>query len=646
MNPPGEHDIWTPPRLRARLAAQNGSAPPPTCYIIWRATTRAGGPEIRGYELPGDPERRDEAAFELWLLARNLAGPDRLSVSVLVIREQLDDADLVREGVLERRRGGVDGPYYGNVARVEFTGAAKLVRRYRVSRDGRLTELPPGDDTGMPPPPTEPDIENYAGEDAAVHAYLGPDAVILDRRAPTLFEDLLGLSAIIHARQPDGAEIGCGVGWHGNTAFVLAADFPRHGRPLVPPPDLEAAVDMAVRTRDLVRYETRVDDLGFYVIARERGRQTLVAIRLEGRATRIDPYVPGPTDAANADQRRWMTYAQTYEARTILDSWRNGDTDEVAVLTIDPDQEAWRHIIDPDGIEIARQSDNDAAAATLFRERLNPPEEPAAPDSQVGGVTPDGTPAIEAREPEYEAEADSLLTKVLAWSRVTTLLNAAIMGGSHGIGGGPHSPLDQLSAMIEPLTALNAAFSVGSLRRLIAQTEASTMSAESFATVLDDLITRLRDELALTRVIVLPSAQLRPNDEPPFGPLVELHFPEVAYDIEEATQCLALRRSTAAVLHAMKVMRHGLRAVERLLSTPRLTELSWSNLVAAVLAVAGDQHDLVETLVRVRRAWRAPGLMPADKYTEEEAEAVLVAVGAFMRSLAARVDAITKTVAG
>jgi hypothetical protein len=95
----------------------------------------------------------------------------------------------------------------------------------------------------------------------------------------------------------------------------------------------------------------------------------------------------------------------------------------------------------------------------------------------------------------------------------------------------------------------------------------------------------------------------------------------------------------------MKVMRHGLQVIERLLSTPRLTDLSWAQLIGAVLSVAGDQHELVETLVRVRRAWRAPGLLPADKYTEEEAEAVLVAVAAFMKSLAARVDALGKTLA-
>src|ERR1700679_2632611 len=130
MKPPGENDIWTPPRLRARLAALKGLAPAPSCYVIWRATAKGAAPEASFYELPGElpgeTVRRDEAAFEQWLSGRKLAGAERLSVSVLVIREQLDEAGLVREGVLERRRGAADGPYYGNVARVEFTGAAKL----------------------------------------------------------------------------------------------------------------------------------------------------------------------------------------------------------------------------------------------------------------------------------------------------------------------------------------------------------------------------------------------------------------------------------------------------------------------------------------------------------------------------------------
>jgi hypothetical protein len=636
MNSSGENDIWTPPRLRARLAARKGLAPQPSFYVVWRATARLGAAEVRGYELQDQPGRRDEASFERWLVERNVAGEERLSVSILVIREQLDEAGLVRDCVLERRRGGVDGPYFGNVARVEFTGAVNQMRRYRASPDGRLSELPAEDAAGASPP-VGVEAESFAGEDAAVHAFLGPGAVILDRRGPTLFEDLAGLSGVIHARRSDGVEIGCGVGWHGATAFVLAAQFPRFGGPLTPPPDLEAAVENAVRTRDLVPYETRLDELGFCVIARERGRRSLVAIRLEGKATRIDPYTPGRVASANADQRRWMTYAETYEARVILDSWREADSDDIDVLTIDPEQEAWRHVIDPDGVEVSRQPDNDAAAAVLYRERLSPPDEaPAAQETTpVRGAAPaDTVPWLTTFPADYGAAPDSLLAKALAWSRVSELLSAVVASGAGGLTGTGRA-LEQLRASLEPITALHAGFSAGSLRRLIARAEAGVLAGNDFAAALDDLVTRLRDELAVTTVVTSRSNGVTSDGENPFGDLVDTHFPAATYDIEEAVTCLALRRSTAAVLHAAKVLRLGLLGVERLLSAS-LADLSWARLIPAVRA--GGDRDLVEALVRVRRAWRAPDLTPAGKYTEEEAEAVLASVEALMRLLASRFE--------
>ena len=650
MNTSGENDIWTPTRLRARLAAQKGLAPAPSCYVVWRATTRAGAPETRGYELPGDPERRDEAAFDRWLVERNLAGAERLTVSVLVIREQLDEAGLVREGILERRRGGVDGPYYGNVARVEFSGPAVSVRRYRAARDGRLTELPPGDATGVSPSPTDMDTDSFAGEDAAVHAFLGPDTVIDDRRSPSLFEDLLGLSAIIHVRRPDGMEIGCGIGWHGGIAFVLAADFPRHGGELAPPPELEAAVEAAIRTRHLIRHETRLDEHGFSVLARDPGRRALVAIRLEGQVTRIDPYVPGRGAALNDDQRRWLTYAETYEARAILDSWRNGDSDEIAVVTIDPDNEAWRHIVDGDGIEISRVPDNDAAAAVLYRERLNPPDDLPAPAAPAGSEPPDSGPVPgpdAAAAADQEAPADSLLASARAWSRATVLLNealaAASAAASPGTPGGRtqlkavrKAVAERLIALIEPLSLLNARFTLGSLRRLIAR---AALPMEDVATASRELAVRLNDEMALTRVVLLQAGEGAKSDTAPFGALVERHLPAASYDIEEMAHCLTLRRPTAAVLHAMQAMRHALAGVERLVVTPKLAGLAWTRIVEIVRESGGAEDELADALARVHRAWRAPGLLPAAKYTEEEAEAVIAAVHAFMRHLAARLAA-------
>jgi hypothetical protein len=642
MSNSGENTIWPPSRLRTQLAAQKGLAPAPSCYVIWRATAQIGVADLGGYELLGEPVRQDETAFERWLIERDLAGAERLSVSVLVIREQLDAVGLVQEGVLERRRGAAEGPYYGNVARVEFAGAAKRVQRYRAARDGRLVKLPAEDETGVAPATEDLDPDAFAGEDAAVHAYVGEGAVILDRRSPTLFEDLIGLSVIIHARRRDGIEIGCGVGWHGGTAYVLAADFPRDGKPLAPPPDLDQAVAEAVRSGDLIRLETRLDDLGFCVIARERGRPNLVTMRLDGRAVRITPYTPGRTAAANADQRRWMTYAESYESRSVLDSWRDGASDAIVVVTIDQDQEAWQHIIDPDGIELSRRPDNEAAAAVLFRERVAQPTQSAVASEMAAERIAD---AIEA-PPDATVPLDSLLTKVLAWSRVTAQLRSAIAatGGIEDSGSiVSRVVLDQLSALAAPLLVLHASFTAGSLNRLIVQARSGGIGTAGFVAALQELLARLRDELALTRNVTLANLPGAPDGEPPFGPLVELHFPAAIYDIEEAVYCLALRRPTAAVLHAMKVMRHGLDGIAHLLATPKLTELTWSRVIATMRAAAGHQEDLIETLVRVRRAWRGPGLLPADKYTEAEAEAVLDAVAAFMRALAARFEATAET---
>lgn len=649
MSNSGDNTVWSPSRLRTQLAAQKGLAPAPNCYVIWRATTQPGKPDLGGYELSGEPGRHDEAAFERWLMERDLAGAERLSVSVLVIREQLDEMGLVRECVLERRRGAAEGPYYGNVARVEFTGAAGRVQRYRAARDGRLLRLPAHDETGVAPPTEPVDADAFAGEDAALHAYLGGDATIVDRRTPTLYEDLIGLSGIIHARRRDGSEIGYGVGWHGGIAYVLAADFPRDGKQLAPPPDLEAAVAEAVRSRNLIRLETRRDDRGFSVIARERGRPNLVTIRLDGPEVDIAPYTPGRTAAANADQRRWMAYAETYESRTVLDSWPDGDDGEIAVVTMDQDHEAWRHQIDADGIELSRHADNQAAAAVLFRERVAQDANSEAASAMAADAVPEQLADPVDAIPDVTVPADSLLTKVLAWSRVTAQLRSAIAATPAGEGSGRHvSPvvLDQLNGLIPSLLVLHANFTAGSLNRLIALARSGSITTGGFAAALGEVLARLRDELALTRNVTLPNLAGPPDGEPPFGPLVELHFPTATYDIEEAVYCLALRRPTAAVLHAMKVMRRGLEGIASLLATPKLTELSWSRVIATVRAAAGHQEDLIEPLVRVRRAWRGPGLVPADKYTEAEAEAVLDAVAAFMRAVAARFDTSGETAAG
>src|SRR5262249_25346688 len=140
-------------------------------------------------------------------------------------------------------------------------------------------------------------------------------------------------------------------------------------------------------------------------------------------------------------------------------------------------------------------------------------------------VAPPGTASwIESAVPNYQAPADSFLIKALAWSRATTLLSAAIEESGPAIRTEPNlsrAVLGQLNALIEPFSALNVTFSIASLRRLISRMESGAMPPDGFAAALDDLVTRFRDELALTRIVTLPGAGSYSPTEPLFGPLVE-----------------------------------------------------------------------------------------------------------------------------
>ena len=106
------------------------------------------------------------------------------------------------------------------------------------------------------------------GDRRADHGVTGD----LEHEQRPFADQLLGQREGVIEDLLSGVEVACGVGWHGGTPFVIAADFPRHRVTLVPPPDLEAVVAETIRSRDLIRYETRRDELGFCVIARQRAR--------------------------------------------------------------------------------------------------------------------------------------------------------------------------------------------------------------------------------------------------------------------------------------------------------------------------------------------------------------------------------------
>lgn len=167
-------------------------------------------------------------------------------------------------------------------------------------------------------------------------------------------------------------------------------------------------------------------------------------------------------------------------------------------------------------------------------------------------------------------------------------------------------------------------------------------------------------ESALKTALVLSPTFAKYYDPPSplFGVEVHSQFPSAVYEIEEAAKCLAVGRSTAAVFHLMRVMEVGIRAVARCLGVPdpiKAVGKNWGMILKNVLAARTAKSSaspkewlcpddeayfdaVYATLDAVRNAWRNTTMHVENKYTDEEAEHILIAVRSFMMKLAARMD--------
>ena len=611
----GEH--WTGPRLTARLIALQGVAPDPVLHIIFRSTRRVDGSLLEGYLIGHEAQRLDADALDTWLTTR-LGSADRLSVAILVIREILDTRGMILQCTIERRRGSADGPFYGNPVRVDFAGAATAVRLYRSHLDGRLTEVAPSSDAASPRLRSP---EQFAGERKALQARFGANVHIIDSREPTLFEDMVGLSSVAHVRTANGRGIGCGIGWFGDLAFVLEADFPRFSAPLELPDTDAAAVDAALRDNNLIRGETRLDENGVAVTGRQRGSDTLYLLRPDTDGVRVEPYAPGREPAA-PDQQRWVHYAETYEGLTVLDVWRDGDSDDVIVLTGDLSGQIWRHHIDADGVETWRKADDEAAIGAVHRERLFPGTLAEAdavlkPVVDTASMLPETTRIAPERSLLAQAESYAQAMAALRAARDATAEAAVV----------------HLGELLSALEMLGAHVTAATVRELMAHYDADMLAGIEPA---------LRQELTLVHCVTVrpPRARWLQVDEPPFGAAVAIGFPSVSYDIDEAALCLALRRPTACAFHCKRILERGIAALASCcgVTDPLAAgERNW-DAILRILHDADDARVAVKSLDSVRKRWHGATLMAGEKYTEEEVEHIFLAVGAFMRKLAGLCD--------
>lgn len=616
---------WKDPRAGTRAAAVDQDvAPNPIHYAVYRVTLRAGGDETVRCVLPDQPAPQPGPAMDIWLRRLIASGTNPLAISILVILEVLDANGAIRECALERRRGAVDGPLIGAPARVEFIGPARGVRLYQALSDGRLIEFNDGtanDDPAEPAPnpSTQSDPDQWEGEAQALRALFGPAILLIDRRKPLLFEDRVGLSSIVHLRLPDKRIVACGVGWHGGMPFILVANFPRFAIQPTLPPAAETQVGEALRRQGLERHELRVDDLGVAVIARVPGTTSLFVLRPDDRGISVTAVTEPKRDDLTDDQRRWLHYSESVEDRTILDLYRNGIDEQRIVVTGDPDGDVWKHVIDADGIEISAAPDNETAAAELYREALLTDSGSDAPQA-----SDDRGPHADMPGP---VPPDRLLAKLRAYQQATGCFRAVFdsCAGAKTPKATPSGEaLARLSDAAAHASVLGAAMTVGILRDLIRLTRLGMIAADRLTDEIAKAERMLDRELAQLTVVTTVAG----DGSADFGPDVEARFPEAVFHMQEIRHCLALRRPTAAVLHAMQIVHAGIAALRPDADTPIGED--WGAWRAAAMR---HSSALAVLLDEVRLALRAPTPTKVDKYTEEEAETIVRAVGAFMRRL-------------
>ncbi len=275
---------WHEPLFAVRTIASEDVMPAPRCYAIYRETRGDNWSITALYHIHQESSPLTPKQFATWQSVNGFGGQQALDLALLVIREVLGSDGNITACELERRRGSIDGPFRGDPSRIEYRGGADIPKLF-VSAPGNTLRQAEPSSISVPSRRrrSRKHAQAFYGEDAALSAHFGTDIVIIERRSPSLAEEMIGLTAIIRARGLDETHnrqgIGCGVGWFGPMPFILIADFPRLRQTAELTMATETAINTTLRDRDLVRPESRVDVDGPCVIACDRDRRNLFAIR-------------------------------------------------------------------------------------------------------------------------------------------------------------------------------------------------------------------------------------------------------------------------------------------------------------------------------------------------------------------------------
>ena len=218
---------------------------------------------------------------------------------------------------------------------------------------------------------------------------------------------------------------------------------------------------------------------------------------------------------------------------------------------------------------------------------------------------------------------------------------------------------EQVQLLREQLLELNLPVSAKTAARLtFGLTKPDHDKPDTWAVYIKRLIEELRkrveDELEGKAIYYVSDHVDLLSDSPLFGDEVDEAFPSARYDISEAGCCLALRRSTACVLHLMRALEPGLASLAAALGVnmPRKSwEVILNTLQKEIRARSSNPPDekwkeedepffsgAASHFLIIKNAWRNHAMHGRDKYTEQEAEDIYGSVRSFMQHLSKRLS--------
>lgn len=165
---------------------------------------------------------------------------------------------------------------------------------------------------------------------------------------------------------------------------------------------------------------------------------------------------------------------------------------------------------------------------------------------------------------------------------------------------------------------------------------------------MSDLRSRIEDHLRNRLFFfIAPGKVAYYENKQLFGKEVADRFPNAIDDIEGAGKCLAFGQGTATVLHLMRVMEVGLKALAKPLGIPYAP--SWESYLTQIQSKIAARHntksrkwkkqepffrDVSGDLISIKQAWRNPTMHVVRKYSTDEAEEIFRAVRTLMQHIA------------